>query len=371
MNKYKTFGFLLILFQLVFIIETSSSQKIKLSDNHPKKVILLIGDGMGLTEIYAAMNAVTYKLNITRCTNTAVVKTSSADNDITDSAAAGTAIATGSKTNNGYLGVTPDNKPLKSILKIAEENGLSTGLVATADITHATPASFIATIANRDKADEIATQFLKTDVDVFIGGGYNTFTKRPDHKNYIDSLRHNHYQIVTSVAYLDNIHHGKLAGLLYPEHAPKEMDGRGDMLSVSTSKALELLSQNKNGFFIMVEGSQIDWGGHDNDYKYQMTELLDFDKAVGVALDYADKNQETLVIVTADHETGGLTLVESSTDENKMQPNFSTTGHTATPVMLFAYGKGAENFKGFIDNTDIFKLILQSYHFSHSKNKFK
>lgn len=357
--------FLLTITQLFLTANTSFSQTASDKEiTHHRNVILLIGDGMGIAHIYSVMTAVPDKLNITRCTNTALVKTSSANDDVTDSAAAGTAIATGTKTNNGSIGVDTANRPLESMLKIAERNGLSTGLVATSDITHATPASFIACVQNRGMTDDIARQFLDTDIDVFIGGGFNSFSKRKDNINYIDSLRAANYNIATTVEELEKYHSGKLAGLLYPAHAPNIIDGRGEMLGKATSKALELLSQNESGFFLMIEGSQVDWGGHDNNINYMQSELLDFDKAVGMAIDFAQKNPETLVIVTADHETGGLTLEESKTDNGKMNRVFNTEGHTASPVALFAFGKGADKFNGIIDNTDIFKLIIASYGFN-------
>lgn len=356
-----------VLLSLVFSTFTSFGQN-NFEETRVKNVILMIGDGMGIPQIYHAMTAVADNLNIERSTNTAIVVTRSANDDVTDSAAAGTAIATGTKTNNGSIGVDANGKPLKSILKIAEENGLSTGVVATSDITHATPASFIANVANRGQASEIAAQFISSGVDVFIGGGYDTFAKRKDGKNLVDSLKAHNYQVITSPEEVASAKGVKVAGLLYPEHAPKMIDGRGDMLSTSTAKAIEILSQNDKGFFLMVEGSQIDWGGHDNNIDYIHTELLDFDKAVGVAIDYAEKNPKTLVIVVADHETGGLTLVEHSVTKGKMEPDFSTTHHSATPVGLYAYGKGADSFKGFIDNTDIFRLMLNAYQFkTHTK----
>ena len=358
--------FILTAAQVFLSFNTSLSQTVNESkSSYHRNVILMIGDGMGISQLHSVMSTTPDKLNIVRCTNTALVTTSSANDEVTDSAAAGTALATGTKTNNGSIGVDTANKPLESILKIAEKNGLSTGLVATSNITHATPAAFIASVEHRSQSDVIASQFLQTDIDVFIGGGFNSFAKRKDNINYIDSLLANDYNIATTLDELDKFHSGKLAGLLYPDHAPKMLEGRGDMLSISTSKALELLSQNGTGFFLMVEGSQIDWGGHDNDISYIQSELLDFDKAVGIALDFALKDPETLVIVTADHETGGLTLVESKTEKGKMVPSFSTDHHTGSPVALFAFGKDAHKFHGLIDNTDIFKLISSSFGFSN------
>ncbi|HLO90218.1 MAG: alkaline phosphatase [Chloroflexota bacterium] len=358
-------GALFFFFQIVSPISDLSAQTRVNISGKPKNVILLIGDGMGITEVYAAMLASKMDLNMQRCSNTALVKTNSADSDITDSAAAGTALATGTKTNNGFIGVDKDKKPLKSILKIAEENGLATGMVTTCDITHATPASFIASVENRNQASEIALQFLKTDIDVFIGGGYKTFSERPDSLNLIDSLKAHNYFVATNTDQLNNApDFGKLAGLLYPVHAPKEIDGRADMLSQAVIKALDILDNNHKGFFLMVEGSQIDWGGHENNIEYNTSEVLDFDKAVGVALNYAEKDKNTLVIVTADHETGGLTLIEADALRGGVKTAFSTTHHTASPVPLFAFGPGSENFRGLIENTDVFKLMVSLYGFN-------
>lgn len=365
----KNRSFLISLVLLASIQLTAQLNPVTAQNNHNihsksqapvKNVILLIGDGMGLPQVYAAMAAKPDALNLARFTNTAIVKTASADDDITDSAAGGTAIATGTKTYNGAIGVDVNNKPLKSILKIFEEQGLSTGLVATCDITHATPASFIANVESRGQADAIAAQFLKTDVDVFIGGGFNNFGKRKDSVNYIDSLKARNYTVALSVDDIKKHSHGKLAGLIYPKHAPKMSEGRGDMLSIATTKALDILSENDKGFFLMIEGSQIDWGGHDNNIDYLLSELFDFDQAIGKALDFADNNPGTLIIVTADHETGGLTLIEDKVNKNKMTYHFSTNDHSALPVPLFAYGSGAELFSGFIDNTDISRLILKA-----------
>lgn len=354
----------LLICQVVIATQSSAQGRKRIRPEHPKNIILLIGDGMGITQVYATMLATNAKLNIERCTNSAVVKTKSADNDVTDSAAGGTAIATGTKTNNGYIGVDTNFRPLKSILKYAEDNGLSTGMVATCDITHATPASFIANVENRNQANEIARQFLRTDIDVFIGGGYKTFAERADNQNLVDSLKADSYSVITHVDELERApKRGKLAGLLYPGHAPRILQGRGDMLSQSVEVAINILDNNRQGFFLMVEGSQIDWGGHDNDINYVTTELLDFDKAVGLALDFAQKNRETLVIVTADHETGGLTLVANEILRGGLTTQFSTSNHTASPVPLFAFGPGAERFKGIIDNTDIFRIMMSLYEF--------
>jgi len=329
----------------------------------PKNIILMIGDGMGIAHIKAASASVPYQLNIMRCTNTALINTSSANDIITDSGAAATAMATGSKTKNGAISVDSSGKNLKSILKYSEEHGLATGLIATSAITNATPAAFIANVKNRNELEEIAAQFLKTDIDLFIGGGLDNFNKRSDALNYTDSLKLHNYQIVTSLSELEASKSLKIAGLLYNGESPRISEGRGNMLPQAAAKAIEVLSKDPDGFFLMVEGSEIDGSAHENKFNDVVNELIDFDKAVGEAIDFAQKHPETLVIVVADHETGGLTLVEDDSDETKISARFSTSDHTASPVALFAYGKGADSFKGFIENTAIFDKMMELYGF--------
>lgn len=318
----------------------------------PKNVILMIGDGMGLAQIYTGMVKNGNKLELERSTFTGLMKTYSANNFTTDSGAGGTAIATGVKTKNGMIGMNPDSVAVESILEKAEKNNLATGMVVACAVTHATPASFIAHQVNRNLYEEIAADYLKTDIDVFIGGGKKYFSERVDGKNLIQELENNKYQVVYSQDDLKKLNKGKVAGLLYDDHNPP-MPARGNMLPASTAKAIDLLDDNHKGFFMMVEGSQIDWACHANDSDWVAREVLDFDQTVGVALDYAAKSKNTLVIVTADHETGGLTLPKGNLKDNKYESEFSTKDHSGVPVIVFAYGPGAEEFAGFMENTDI------------------
>lgn len=332
-----------------------------------KNVILMIGDGMGLPQVYAAMTVSAYPLNIERCSVIGLQKTFSADNYITDSGAAGTAIASGNKTKNGAIGMDAQGNRVKSILEIAEEHGLATGLVSTSSITHATPASFIAHQSNRGSYEDIAMDFLKTDIDVFIGGGIDHFAKRKDKLNLLDSLKLRGYEVDTSLNMVLKSTSLKLAGLTAPVHNPYRLKGRGDMLPLSTGKAIDILSKNKKGFFLMIEGSQIDWAGHANVADTLVDETLDFDKTVGVALDFAKADGHTLVIITADHETGGVTITGGDRETHKVNLNFSVKDHTAVMIPVFAYGPGAEEFNGIYDNTDIFQKILTSYGFGQIK----
>lgn len=324
----------------------------------PKNIILMIGDGMGIAQIYAGMTAQKDRLEISRCKHIGFSKTYSADDYITDSAAGGTALACGVKTNNGYIGVDTNKVPVKSILEIAESKNMATGLVATAAITHATPASFIAHHYNRNDYERIALDFLKTDIDVFIGGGRNHFQNREDNLNLIDSLVHRGYQIIDTFPKLAQTNSDKIAGLMYAVHPPMVDSGRGNMLEESALKALEILSKNNTGFFMMVEGSQIDWGGHSNRTEYVVNEMVDFDKTVGKVLDFAEKDKNTLVIITADHECGGFSVTDGCIKTGKVTAMFNTEHHTGEPVPVFAFGPSSEKFQGFYNNTDIFKKML-------------
>jgi alkaline phosphatase len=356
----------LVLSVMIMIAMTSCStaKKSASSDRAEiKNVILMIGDGMGLPDVYAAMTKTGQPLNIERCQYVGLLKTYSFDAYITDSGAAGTALATGVKTRNGSIGVDPSGNHVKSMLELAEEHGLATGLVSTSSITHATPASFIAHQSSRGSYEEIAKDFLKTDIDLFIGGGYDHFGKRKDRLNLIDSLKSRGYEIDTTLTAILSSNSGKIAGFTAPVHNPYRLAGRGDMLPASTGKAVEVLSRNRKGFFLMVEGSQIDWAGHTNAADTLIDETIDFDKAVGAALDFAKKDGHTLVIVTADHETGGVTITEGDKQQHMVTLSFSTKDHTAVMVPVYAYGPGSDKFTGIFENTDIFKKIITAFGF--------
>ncbi len=322
----------------------------------PKNVILLIGDGMGVDHVFAGITANGGKLFLDNFRHVGFSKTQSADKYITDSAAGGTALSTGVRTYNGAIGVDTNRKPLKTILEEAEENKLATGLVSTSAITHATPASFIAHQGARSSYEAIAADFLKTDIDVFIGGGYKHFADRQDGKNLVNELKDKGYQVMQNMNEIAMVKSGKLAGLTASEHNGRVAE-RGNMLPVATETAINILANNKKGFFLMVEGSQIDWGGHAKNTAYVVEDMLDFDQAIGKALEFASRNGETLVIVTADHETGGMSITDGNMFTGMVKGGFTSTDHTAVMVPLFAFGPGAEQFSGIMDNTDIHKKM--------------
>ncbi|HKM92346.1 MAG TPA: alkaline phosphatase [Prolixibacteraceae bacterium] len=325
----------------------------------PKNVILFIGDGMGVSHVYAALTANNSQLYLKNFKSIGFQTTYSDKDFITDSAAAGTALAAGKKTFTGALGVDVDTLVIENIREKSEKLGMATGVVATSTITHATPAAFVAHQPRRSMYEAIAADFLKTNIDVFIGGGYNHFAKREDGRDLIQELKNKGYQVLTDIDEVAKINSGKLAGLVAAESTPKVLDGRGNMLEVATETAIRLLSQNDKGFFLMVEGSQIDWGGHENSTPYIVTETLDMDKAIGKALVFAANNKETLIIVTADHETGGMAITGGNPEKGMVEGMYVWGNHSAVMVPVFAFGPGAEHFSGFYDNTDIPKKIYK------------
>lgn len=328
------------------------------AQKQPKNVIFIIGDGMGLAHIYSGMVANGNQLEMERFKHVGFSKTYSSNNFTTDSGAGGTALACGIKTKNGMIGMSPDSVSTPSILEIAENNKLSTGMVTACDITHATPASFIAHQVSRKMAEEIAADFLKTDIDVFIGGGRKNFEDRDDNRNLSNELKQKGYNIAYTIDEAKKIKSGKLAGLLYDVH-PTAMPDRGDLLPDAAVAAIDILDNNKKGFFLMIEGSQIDWAAHDNNAELIAKEVLDLDKTIGRVLDFAQRNKNTLVIVTADHETGGLTLPKGNIVKKEFVGAFSTKDHSGVLVPVFAFGPGAENFTGFMENTSFKNKLVK------------
>lgn len=318
----------------------------------PKNIILMVGDGMGVAQLYSAMTANGGHLYIENFKNCGFSKTYSSNNYITDSAAGGTAFACGTKTYNGAIGVDANKNPVANIREKAEKKGMKTGLVATTIITDATPAVFVAHVASRSSLEDIAADFLKTNIDVFIGGGRDNFDHRKDGRNLLDEIKTKGYLVLDNIIDIAKVKSGKLAGLTAAGDNPV-MPERGDMLVPATETAINLLSQGKKGFFLMVEGSDIDHLAHSNSTPGVVMETLDFDKAIGAALKFAASNRETLIIVTANHETGGMTLLGGDYSTGKVTGKFTTTGHSGVAVPVYAFGPGASEFTGFMENTDI------------------
>jgi alkaline phosphatase len=351
----------LFLTVITLICSSQTGDTLHQSPEKARNIILMIGDGMGISHLHAAMVVNRAKLNVEQFNDIGFTKTHSASSFVTDSGAAGTAIATGHKTYNSGIGVDHDTIPRTSILEYASEHGKSTGMVVTCAITHATPAAFYAHQESRDMHEAIASDLVSSVVDVFVGGGLKYFNNRSDRMDLTKLLAERDYQIVSDIPQLEQVDSGKIAGLLYKNHPPRVSKGRGEMLSIAAGKAIEILSQHPQGFFLMIEGSQIDWGGHDHDTEYIVEEMIDFDKVIGLVLDFAKRDQNTLVIVTADHESGGMALNDGDLTKGAIVAKYTTGDHTGVMVPVFAYGPQSELFRGIYDNTGIFFRMMQAF----------
>jgi alkaline phosphatase len=318
-----------------------------------KNIILLIGDGTGLAQLYAGYTANKGALNVFNMHYTGLSKTSSYDNYITDSAPGSTAFSSGEKTNNRAVGVDNTGRALTLLPVIFKRRKMKTGIITSGDITDATPGDFYAHQKERSSSDAILNDLLKEPIDLIMGKGTDkvqdtTLQKLRQHFNIVSAIdsiqnRYNKPWMVTE----------NKAGLPF-------LKGRGNWSQEAFAKAIQFLSPNKPGFFLMQEAAQIDHGGHANQLPWLVSEVLDFDQVIAKAIAFADSNGETLVIVTADHETGGLSLTGGDYKTGYIGGQFSTEDHTAIPVPVFAYGPGAQLFTGVYENTAIFFKILQA-----------
>ncbi len=340
------------------------------TNNTPKKVkniILLIGDGMGLTQISAGMYSQGNKTSLEEFPVIGLHKSHASNKLVTDSAAGATAFSCGVKTYNGAIGVDKDTMAVETILEKARKQGMKTGLVASSTIVHATPASFYSHNKSRKNYDEIADDLAQSSVDFFVGGGKMFFTERAEtRKDLYQSMRSNGYMISDFFeSELKDITPdlSKKFGFLTANKDPLPVAQGRDYLPLASEMAIEYLDAVEDkGFFLMIEGSQIDWGGHANNGEYVVSEFVEFDQIIGNVLDFAEKDGQTLVIVTADHETGGLAIQPESTMDS-LQYAFTSTYHTGTMIPVFAYGPDAEIFAGIYENTEIFYKMLQAFDF--------
>ncbi|MDQ0857759.1 alkaline phosphatase [Bacillus sp. V2I10] len=357
-------------------------------------------------------------------------RTYSVNSEVTDSAAAGTAMATGVKTNNGMISTSPDGKELKTILEASEEAGKASGLVATSTITHATPAVFASHVASRANEADIAPQLLENEVEVILGGGKKYF---PD--SLLNEAKEEGYKFVDDSKELANAEKtDKLIGLFAEEGMAPELDRnetKQPSLAEMTEKSLDVLKKDKDGFFLMVEGSQIDWAGHDQDAAWAMKDSEAFEDALAEVLEFAKKDKNTLVVVAGDHDTGGMSVggydkgdaklevlrnvtatgdfmvskltadrsnakevvkqyanIDLTDAENQKikvasKPDiaineviskralvgWSSTNHTGTDVPLYAFGPGSNLFSGLHNNTDLPQLMAKAMKVNFTPSK--
>ncbi len=340
-------------------VKPENSAKAESADSSPLNVIFMIGDGMATGQVTTMFYYKEEPSVFEQFKEIGFINTSSSSNKVTDSAAAGTAFATGQKSFNRGLGLSPDSLPVPTILTILQAKGYQTGLVSIGSITHATPASFYAKVTDRDMEESIAEQLLEADLDFFAGGGLDFFNKRKDGQDLYQSLVGQGYQMDSVGMSRVTDTSRKYGYLLAPNGLPAKHKGRDSFLKEATEQALAKLSASDSGFFLMVEGSYIDWAGHARDKEFMLAEMLDFEEALAVALKYVDTHENTLLIVTGDHETGGMSVGKGA-QIDQVDLYFNTDQHTADLVPVFAIGRAADSFKGFYQNSDIFHKILKA-----------
>jgi len=349
-----------------------------------KNIILLIGDGMGANHITAYKTARGGPNHLTAFDKFPIsgfVKTHAIDSIVTDSASSATAYSTGVKTINRYIGMGPENNPVANITELLYERGYINAIISTSEITHATPASFAAHNISRYNTDEIATDIFQSKNHIILGGGKGFFQPivdgglREDDLNHIQEMKEDHLYIETlnELEDLPVATKKRVFGLFAQEELGLVEDepSLSEMFSYAYNSADERVNLGKcNGFFIMAEGSQIDWRSHDNDFSGMIMELDEFNQTIDNALRYAKSRDDTLVVVTADHETGGLLIEQDNISyetSEAMKISWNTAvgrgGHTGAMVPIFAYGPGAENFSGIIDNTDVFHAMKKAIGF--------
>ena len=370
--------------QEVFIDEKVPVKELKQVKNKAKNIILFIGDGMSVSQISAFrlfQGGPNSRVAVDNFPYSGKVLTHSANAIVTDSASSGTAFSTGRKTNNRALGVDVNGQPIENITEKLDKSGYVSSIISTSEVTHATPAAFIVHASSRYMADEISIQMTDSKIKNILGGGRKFFIpeenggNREDGIQLLDKVKTNSILITDKSELTDPSLYGdgQVFGLFADEHLRDETTPENhstepsikNMLEFSVDRSKKFIENGCRGFFVMAEASQVDWAGHGNDFEYLMREMTDLEGGIKWALNYAKKNKDTLVVVTADHETGGL-LIEPN-DPRKYESldikfSFNTGigrgSHTGVPVPIYAYGPGAENFTGTLDNTDVFRALL-------------
>ena len=328
-----------------------------------KNVILIIGDGMGLGAAASWMIERNYEPTcFDRAQYVGLSKTYSANNRVTDSAASGTAMATGHKTNNSMLGMLPDGEKPASIAELAQAKGMATGIVVSSYVLDATPGAFFAHVKARGDRKGIIEDLIRMKPDVLVGGGRKYFVEEkyvPE--NMIDKCIEAGFNYVSTPEEFYQTEKTPILGLFADESYPMAIERDTDYLTDAAMHTLNILEKNKKGFFAMIEGSHIDHAAHANNTEQLIWEMEEFDKMVNAVFDYADTHKGTLVVVTGDHETGGVSLLSGSKDftkgESGVDVKYSTTGHTASPLPIYSYGASAWRFGQLMENTDICNRI--------------
>lgn len=379
---------------LLAVLAVTSCNSAK-DDPQVKNVIYLIGDGMGFGAVTSLLLTEDSVTGFEQAPVIGLNETCSANNYVTDSPAGGTALATGVRTRNGYCGLDPEGNRMTTILHKAQAMGKKTGIVVNTTLTEATPAAFYAGVTSRRMTYEIAEQFTESGVDVAIGSGLDHFISRPDSLDLTATLIDKGYDVYLNWSAVLNTPSDKFIGILPMADVHRQESGRKEAgaaaghevclaarlasasedagasdlseptvyLQKASAKALDVLSRNSdNGYFLMIESALIDGYGHNNDSEGMIAEMKEFDALLRQLVAYVDQHPETLLVVTADHETGGTWLNYTGYEVGGSSPvamSYSTRGHSGVVVPIFAYGEGAEAFAGVMKNTDIPKKIEQ------------
>ena len=355
-NLFNTPIYLFIL--LIFIASCSKNNNVNQVDIQPENpnkklsIIVLLGDGMGLTQITASWYEQNF-LNLQRYPYSGLVLTQSANRFVTESGAANTAMMTGSKTNYGFVGIDAFENPQESLYEYLKKQNYLTGIISTSYMADATMAALFSHRKDRHEHEAIALDFYNNHPDFACAGGQKHFDAREDQNNLLDSLNNKGVDIFYSLNEMKSINKLPALGMMHESQPPYLLDGREDFLFQASKKALALFKDDP--FFLFIEGAHIDLAGHDMNMEKQISETIEFDRVAGLALDYAKNNHNILVVVLSDHESGALSLLAG--DGFEYIPNYAVDEHNGVMVPVFAFGTGADKFTGILDNTDIYYNI--------------
>ena len=327
-------------------------------DNEVRNVILMIGDGMGLEQVSCAWVLNHGKLNLDRFPAIGLSRTWCTNELITDSGAGGTALAAGVKTGYSHVGTAADSTDLASVLVKAKELGKKTGVAVTCHFADATPCDFCCHNEYRYNQDDLIADYVNCGVDYLSGGGLDWFTvNRKDGRDITREMAAAGYTVALTEAELMAAEL-PVIGILSPDNLPVAME-RGDLYRRTVARGLDILSRESGdkGFVMMLEGSCIDDWLHGNDIEKAMEELLDFDRTIGDVLQWAAADGHTLVVVTADHNTGSLTLQDGNLEEGRIGVAFGSESHNGIAVPVYAWGPGSDQFTGIRENAEWGQLI--------------
>lgn len=348
----------------IFLVSVFYAKAESVGSNTERKatnVILFIGDGMSLAQWQTGMIMSDVPLNIERMRSVGIVQTNSLTDFNGDGPSHGTAIASGVSTRKGAVGIDANGQPVKTIIEYASEKGVATGIVSANTLAEGSIAPFVAHVKSRMQTEDIAEAYVKQSPDLFIGGGKDSFTHRKDERNLIAELEKKGYGIAQSIEEIQNTHKEKLAVFLSDTILPDIVHGRGNTFPASVCSAIHYLDKHDNNFFLLVGNMFVDRASHSGNTELVGQETIDFDKAIGNALDFAEKDGNTLVIVVGGPEASGMTLVGGNIANKEVVAKWSMPGmiHTGTMVPVFSYGVGSENFQGIMKNTDLFSRMKE------------